>query len=91
MTSAAAVLVAGATALVVLAVATFGRAVRGPTIQDRVIAVNAIGTTTVVVVALAGAALDEPGALDVALAYALLNFLLSLGLSKVLVEREAGR
>jgi multicomponent Na+:H+ antiporter subunit F len=63
------------------------RAVVGPTTQDRVVAINAIGTTTVVVIALVAGTLDQPGFLDVALVYAMLNFLLSLGVAKVTVER----
>jgi multicomponent Na+:H+ antiporter subunit F len=59
----------------------------GPTTADRVIAVNVVGTTAVVVIALLGAALGEPGYLDVALVYALLNFLLSLGLARFSIER----
>ncbi|MFC7095817.1 monovalent cation/H+ antiporter complex subunit F [Halobaculum marinum] len=80
-------LLAGATALLVLALALFARVARGPTPADRVIAVNVIGTATVVVIALVSAGLGEPGFLDVALVYALLNFLLSLGLSRFSVER----
>lgn len=87
MTPVATVLFAGAGAFVTAAVAVLGVAVVGPTVQDRVIAVNAVGTLTVVVVALVGAALDEPGFLDVALVYALLNFLLSIGLGRLLTER----
>jgi multicomponent Na+:H+ antiporter subunit F len=80
-------LLAGAAGLLVLGVAILGRVVRGPTTPDRVIAVNVLGTTTVVVIALLAAALGEPGFLDVALVYALLNFLLSLGLAKFSIER----
>ncbi len=80
-------LLVGATALVVLAVALFWRVVVGPTTWDRVVAVNVVGTGTVVVIALLAAALDEPGFLDVALVYALLNFVLSLGLARVSIER----
>lgn len=82
------------TTLLVTAIALVGiaflfvyRAAVGPTIQDRVVAVNAIGTTTVVVIALVAAALDQPGFLDVALVYAMLNFLLSLGVAKFSIER----
>jgi multicomponent Na+:H+ antiporter subunit F len=82
-----AALLAGATALVLLALALLGRVVLGPTTPDRVIAINVVGTATVVVIALVGAALGEPGFLDVALVYALLNFLLSIGLSKFTIER----
>ena len=81
------VLLAAATAVVVLALVLLGRIVLGPTTPDRVVAVNVVGTAAVVVIALLGAALDEPGFLDVALVYALLNFLLSIGLAKFTIER----
>ncbi|WP_435348776.1 monovalent cation/H+ antiporter complex subunit F [Haloarchaeobius sp. HRN-SO-5] len=78
----------GAALLVVVAVlASFYRVVRGPTLPDRVVAVNGIGTATVVVLTLLSVGLDEPGFIDIALVYALLNFLLSLGLAKVSIER----
>jgi multicomponent Na+:H+ antiporter subunit F len=80
-------LLLAAAALVVLGLGALPRLVRGPTVGDRVVAVNALGTTTVVVIALVAAALEEPGFLDVALVYALLNFLLSIGLAKFAVER----
>lgn len=73
--------------LVALTVLLVYRAAVGPTIQDRVVAVSSIGTTAVVVVALLAGALDEPGILDVALVYAMLNFLLSLGVAKFAAER----
>ena len=80
-------LLAGSAALVVLAAALCWRVVVGPTTADRVVAVNVVGTAAVVVIALLGAALGEPGFLDVALVYALLNFLLSLGLARFSVEQ----
>jgi multicomponent Na+:H+ antiporter subunit F len=87
VTLAADAAVLGAALFVALGVGVLGRAVLGPTVQDRVIAVNAVGTVTVVVIVLAGAGLGDPGFVDVALVYALLNFLLSIGLAKTLVER----
>jgi len=63
------------------------RVVRGPTTADRVLAVNVAGTNAVVVIALVSAAIGEPAALDIALVYALLNFLLSIAVSKFAVER----
>jgi multicomponent Na+:H+ antiporter subunit F len=63
------------------------RIVRGPTMPDRVIAINVVGSNVVVVIALLAAAIGEPGALDIALVYALLNFLLSIAISKFSVER----
>lgn len=70
-----------------LAVVMFYRAVKGPTTQDRVLAVNVLGTNTVVVLALLGAGLGEPSLLDIALVYALLNFLMAIAISKFTVER----
>lgn len=80
-------LLTGAIALVILTTVLFWRVAVGPTTADRIVAVNVMGTTAVVVIALLGAALDEPGFLDVALVYALLNFLFSLGLARFSVER----
>jgi multicomponent Na+:H+ antiporter subunit F len=82
-----ALLLGGAAALVVVTLATLVRAVVGPTTPDRIIAVNVVGTTAVVVIALIAVGLGEPAFLDVALVYALLNFLLSIGLAKFAVAR----
>ncbi len=72
---------------VVLAIAMFYRAVAGPTVQDRVLAVNVLGTNTVVILALLAAGLDQPWFLDIALIYALLNFMMAVAISKFTVER----
>ncbi|RLM53535.1 cation:proton antiporter [Halobellus sp. Atlit-31R] len=80
-------LVVGAAALILLALVLFRQVIVGPTTADRLVAVNVIGTAAVVVIALLSAAFDEPGFLDVALVYALLNFLLSLGLARFSIER----
>lgn len=81
------VLLVAAAAFVVLAIAMLYRVVRGPTMQDRVLAVNVLGTNTVVILALLAAGLEEPWFLDIALVYALLNFLMSIAISKFTVER----
>jgi len=62
------------------------RVYRGPTLFDRILGVNVIGTNTVLAIALVAAAFGEPMFLDIALVYALLNFLLSIAISKVSVE-----
>ena len=80
-------LLIAATLFVTLAIAMLYRAILGPTNQDRVLAVNVLGTNTVVILALLGAALGEPWFLDIALVYALLNFLMSIAISKFTVER----
>ena len=80
-------LLAVAAGFVVLAVGMLYRAVQGPTMQDRVLAVNVLGTNAVVILAILGAALGEATFLDVALVYALLNFLMAIAISKFTVER----
>lgn len=73
--------------LVVLAIAMFYRALAGPTTQDRVLAVNVLGTNTVVILALLAGGMGEPSFLDIALIYALLNFLMAVAISKFTVDR----
>ncbi len=51
------------------------------------LAVNVLGTNTVVVLALLAEGLGEPSLLDIALVYALLNFLMAVAISKFTVER----
>jgi multicomponent Na+:H+ antiporter subunit F len=76
-----------AAAFILLAIGMFYRALKGPTTQDRVLAVNVIGTNTVVVLAVLAAGLGETSLLDVALVYALLNFLMAVAISKFTVDR----
>jgi len=72
---------------VCFAIVALYRVYRGPTPHDRVIAVNVVGTNTVIAIALLAGAFDDQLFLDVALVYALLNFLLSIAFSKFNVER----
>ena len=51
------------------------RAVLGPTVYDRVLAVNMAGTKTVLLLAVITFLFDRPEFLDLALAYALINFI----------------
>jgi multicomponent Na+:H+ antiporter subunit F len=87
MTFVESVLLVAAAAFVLTSLVGVYRIVRGPTMPDRVIAVNVIGSNTVIVIALLAVAIGEPGALDIALVYALLNFVLSIAISKFSVDR----
>ncbi|NJN51451.1 MAG: pH regulation protein F [Gammaproteobacteria bacterium] len=51
------------------------RALLGPTIYDRVLAVNVFGTKTVLLLAVIAFLYGRPDFLDLALAYALINFI----------------
>jgi multicomponent Na+:H+ antiporter subunit F len=51
------------------------RALLGPTVYDRIVAVNVFGTKTVLVVALITYMTGNADLIDVALVYALINFI----------------
>ena len=51
------------------------RAVLGPSVYDRVLAVNMMGTKTVLLLAVISFLFGRPDFLDLALAYALINFI----------------
>ena len=61
------ILVAGALMLV--------RALKGPTVFDRLVAANSIGNGAIVILALFGFLAGRPAFLDIAITYALLNII----------------
>lgn len=60
------------------------RVAKGPKPWDRLIAVNVVGTKTVVLLVLVGFVYDSLYFIDVALVYTLLNFVMTLAVSKYL-------
>lgn len=60
--------------LVSLALAVW-RALAGPTVFDRLLAANAVGTGTIMVLALFGFLTGRPEFLDIGILYALLNMI----------------
>ena len=50
------------------------RAGLGPTVYDRILAVNMFGTKTILLIAVAGFLYGRPDWLDIALVYGLVNF-----------------
>jgi len=58
------------------------RALLGPTLYDRVLAVNSFGTKTVLVLGLIGFLKGRPDFLDIALLYALINFVSTIAILK---------
>ncbi len=74
---------AAATAAVLIAMAlALVRALRGPTVFDRIVSVNAFGTLTVVLIAVHGFLTGRPEFLDIALAYALITFIGVIAVTK---------
>ena len=74
--------------LLVNAFACLWRASAGPTVVDRVLAVNVIGTITLVILVLLALVFGRSMLLDVALVYGLLNFVITITASRYL---ETGR
>ncbi|MDC3379311.1 monovalent cation/H+ antiporter complex subunit F [Planctomycetota bacterium] len=70
-----------ATALVLI------RAFKGPTVFDRILAMNSVGTKAVILVALLGFATERPDFLDIALTYALINFVTTIAILKLVEHR----
>jgi multicomponent Na+:H+ antiporter subunit F len=66
------------------------RAFVGPTIYDRILAMNTMGTKTVIFVALLGFITRRPEFLDIALLYAILNFLGTIAILKYVKHRRLG-
>lgn len=68
--------------ILLVMVLTLVRAVQGPTLYDRILAVNACGTMTVLFIAVLGFLSGRPEFLDVALTYALINFIGTVAVMK---------
>ena len=64
------------------------RALRGPTVYDRILAVNAFGTLTVILIAVHGFLVGRPDFLDLALIYALINFIGTIAVTKYVGFKE---
>jgi multicomponent Na+:H+ antiporter subunit F len=72
---------AAAAVLIALALAMI-RAINGPTVFDRVLAGNTIGTLAILLLALVGFMTGRPEFLDIGLTYGLLNVVGSLAVLK---------
>lgn len=68
-------LVAAALAILAVMALALVRALLGPTVYDRILAVNIFGTKTVLLIALLAFISGRLDVLDIALAYALINFI----------------
>jgi multicomponent Na+:H+ antiporter subunit F len=73
-TAAAAILVALALAIT--------RAIRGPTVFDRVLAGNTVGTLAIMLLAVVGFMTERPEFLDIGLTYGVLNLIGTLAVLK---------
>ena len=73
---------AASIAVLVVMAMTLARAVLGPTVYDRILAANTFGTVTVALIAVFGFLTERPDFLDIALVYALINFIGTIAVTK---------
>lgn len=76
------------TILLVMALAVYA-AIKGPTHFDRVLAVNLFGTKTVLLISVMGFLAGRPDFLDIALVYALINFISVIGILRFFEPMES--
>jgi len=79
-----------ALAILVAMALTLARALLGPTVYDRILAVNAFGTKTVLLIAVVGFLAGRPEFLDIGLVYALINFIGTIAVLKFFEYRDLG-
>lgn len=59
-----------------------GRLLLGPTLYDRLLAVNSFGTKTVLFLCVFCFVIDRPDGVDIAILYALMNFIATIAVLK---------
>lgn len=84
-------LAAGAAGLIVAMAAMIARAIMGPSHYDRILAANSFGTKTVLLIALMGFLFGRHDFVDIALVYALINFVTTIALMKFFRYRTLAR
>ena len=67
---------------------TLLRTLIGPTLYDRVLAVNSFGTKTVLLLGVLGFFMGRPAFLDLAILYALINFVATIAVLKFVRYRS---
>ncbi len=81
---------AATVALLVAMALALARAFIGPTVYDRILAVNVFGTKTVLLIAALGFLAGRPDFLDIALVYALINFIGTIAIMKFFKYHHLG-
>jgi multicomponent Na+:H+ antiporter subunit F len=84
------IFVVGTIAVLVASGLALVRAFLGPTVYDRVLAVNVFGTKTVLMIAVLGFLAGRPEFLDIALLYALINFIGTIAVLKFVRYADLG-
>lgn len=71
--------------IAVMAILCLVRAIIGPKLADRIMAVNMIGTLTIAIIILLSVLLNESMMLDVALVYAVISFVAVMVLTQIYI------
>jgi multicomponent Na+:H+ antiporter subunit F len=64
------------------------RALKGPTVFDIILAVNSIGTKTVLLIAILGFLNGRPDFLDLGLVYTMINFIGTIAVLKFIESKQ---
>lgn len=81
--------VAAVAAILISMILALFRAFMGPTLYDRILSVNMFGTKTVIMISLLGFMMGRPEFLDIALVYALINFISIIGILRFFEYAES--
>jgi len=82
--------VAAALGILVTMALAMARALLGPTVYDRILALNMFGTKTVLIIAVLSFMKGRPAFLDIALVYALINFIGTIAVLKFIRYGDLG-
>lgn len=83
--------VVSAVAILLTMLLAIARALLGPTVYDRILAVNMFGTATVLLIAVYGFLTGRPDFLDLSLVYALLSFVGTIAVLKFVAYGDLAR
>lgn len=76
--------------VIVSMVMMLGRLIGGPTLYDRLLAVNSFGTKTILFLCVFCFVIDRPDGVDIALLYALMNFIATIAILKFFNYKNLG-
>jgi len=85
------VFIAATIAILVVMLIILLRASLGPTVFDRILAINTFGTVTVLLIALFGFLTARPDFMDIALLYTLINFISTIAVLKLFRYGNLGK
>lgn len=76
--------------VIVSMVMMLGRLIGGPTLYDRLLAVNSFGTKTILFLCVFCFVINRPDGVDIALLYALMNFIATIAVLKFFDYQSLG-